>query len=421
MKALAEKQSKSNSARRENPARPASRPPPVIAAPVGFQALQHKPCACGGGCPRCQSELPIQTKLAVSQPGDRYEQEADRVADEVMRMAAPAVPRPSAGAPPLHRRSGSDETLQRLAADRDPSLDDAVVVDEEEAEGTVQTLRSPCRSSGSAMLSKELLHRSQGGEPLAPGVRRSMETRFGADFSRVRIYPDSHAAALSQAVSARAFTYGADIYFGAGEYRPETQDGARVLAHELTHVIQQGASRSSLPVQQRPADPGANAPGAIQRLSGRRSLLRSGVRPWGANGPGGADYEIATDAGSTVTGWEAYMVYRDQYRYWCHGHSLDSYSHDDFSVYSGPPMATVIHDEWNNIAPSRTRAGDIAVWTGNFDHSAKFVAPVIQNGQLVPDRSELSTKNGQRPLARMSLTALAGIYGASGIAVYRHR
>jgi hypothetical protein len=366
----------------------------------------------------------IQTKLTISEPGDHYEQEADSLADQVMRMPEPDIQSQQAVVSAV-RHPSSSETIQCLAADKDPSLENATVVEEEEAEserGLVQTLRSQRQHSGREVASKDLLKSSQGGVPLAANVRRFMETRFGADFSGVRIHPDSHAAALSQSLSARAFTYGRHIYFGAGEYQPESQQGKRVLAHELTHVLQQGAGQSRLPVQQHVTENlGANVPRAIQRLSRLGKVLRHNVAPWGAGGPLGSDYEISTDGGSTVTGWQAYFVFQDQYRYWCHGHSLDSYANYDYSVYSGTPTATVMRDEWNNVPADQTRAGDIAVWTAGFDHSAKFTRPVIENGQLVPDKSELSTKNGQNALTTLTLNALAGIYGSSGVAVFRHK
>jgi hypothetical protein len=84
-------------------------------------------------------------------------------------------------------------------------------------------------------------------------------------------------------------------------------------------------------------------------------------------------------------------------------------------------MATVVKDEWTNIAPDQTKAGDIAVWTAGHNHSALFTKPVIEKGALVPDKSELSTKNGQAPLAVKTLTNIAGTYGSAGIAVFRHK
>jgi len=73
-----------------------------------------------------------------------------------------------------------------------------------------------------------------------PAIRAFMEERFGVDFSNVRIHADSEAARMARALNAEAFTYGRDIYFGEGRYRPETTKGKKLLAHELTHVVQQG-------------------------------------------------------------------------------------------------------------------------------------------------------------------------------------
>jgi hypothetical protein len=84
------------------------------------------------------------------------------------------------------------------------------------------------------------------GNPLPDVVRRELEPKFGADFSHVRIHTDSQAGQLNREVQARAFTHGAHIHFGAGEYNPGTSAGKGLLAHELTHVVQQtGAGRVS--------------------------------------------------------------------------------------------------------------------------------------------------------------------------------
>jgi len=352
----------------------------------------------------------IQTTLAISKPGDHDEQEADSVADQVMRMPeSETQPQQARVSVPLDQ-SDPGEHIQRLSADRDPSLEDAVVIEEEENEaerGQVQTLRPRGQTGGREAVSKSLLNSSQDGVPLGSNVRQFMEPRFGADFSRVRVHADSRAAALSQSLSARAFTYGRHIYFNEGEYQPEAQEGKRVLAHELTHVIQQEGSQTRLPVR-------------IQRLGGLGKELMHNVAPWGS-GPTGSDYEVSTDAGSTVTGWSAYPVWKYDLSFWCHGHSLGTMYQHGYSVYSGSPMATVVRDEWNSVAPDQTKAGDIAVWTAGFNHSALFTKPVVENGQLVPDKSELSTKNGQAALAVKTLTSIAGTYGPAGIGVFRHK
>jgi hypothetical protein len=77
-----------------------------------------------------------------------------------------------------------------------------------------------------------------GGEPLPQGTKRFMETAFNSDFSGVRVHTDSQASEMSKGINARAFTKGSDIYFSKGEYKPESTDGKKLLAHELTHFIQ---------------------------------------------------------------------------------------------------------------------------------------------------------------------------------------
>jgi hypothetical protein len=153
----------------------------------------------------------IQTKLPINKPGDHYEQEADSVADQVMRMSEPDIQSQQAVVSVLLNQSNSGENIQRLAANRDPSIEDAVVIEggeESEAEqGRVQTLRPPGgQTSGRETISKGLLDSSESGRPLRSNVRQFMESRFGADFSRVQVHADRRAAALSQSLSARAFT-----------------------------------------------------------------------------------------------------------------------------------------------------------------------------------------------------------------------
>jgi hypothetical protein len=163
----------------------------------------------------------LQAKLTVGAPGDAYEREADRVAAAVMRMPAP------------------DEPIQRLCSEceeervarKSPSGEAPRVVDGVEAK--IQALRG-------------------GGRPLPDATRSFFEPRFGDSFAGVRIHDDSRAQTLARAVDARAFTLGPDIVFGAGQYAPDSAGGRQLLAHELTHVIQQrgvasGPQRKSLP------------------------------------------------------------------------------------------------------------------------------------------------------------------------------
>ncbi len=180
--------------------------------------LQRKPnCACGGGCPRCQSRFPIQTKLAVSEPGDVYEQEADQIAERVMRMPAPLVLRSPAGGSTGYQ-AGTD------AATKEP------------------TQRKRHDGSHSSSLIPDNYVQGLGpGQPLDSATREFFEPRFGHDFDQVRLHLDDNAAESARAVNALAYAVGHHIIFGAGQFAPETSAGRSLLAHELAHVYQNSA------------------------------------------------------------------------------------------------------------------------------------------------------------------------------------
>jgi hypothetical protein len=198
------------------------------------RGLLRPKCACGGTpgptgeCLTCRRKPPfggiLQPKLPIGQPGDRFEQEADRIADEVMRTPEPG----------LHRHltpEGEEKFLQtKPPGQRRVSGDGG-----SEAPPIVQGV---LRSSG---------------HPLGPATRRSMESRFGHDFGQVRVYADAKAAASAQAINARAYTVGQDMVFDAGQYAPRTTTGKWLLAHELTHVMQQ-RDRRSLHLQKQPSE-----------------------------------------------------------------------------------------------------------------------------------------------------------------------
>lgn len=351
----------------------------------------------------------VQAKLEIGPVNDPYEQEADAMADHVMQ-STPLTKTQAVGISAM----GSQPPIQRAAAHESPSLSDVQVVEEENG-GTVQRRQKPGQQAGGSTLSQSALqHGASVGTSLPPSTRNWMEQRMNANFANVRIHHGEAAAQYSDAIQARAFTYGNDIYFNRGEYQPETSEGKHLLAHELTHVIQQGGGKA--------ANDHCPSPDnlKIQRMRAKGRLTQSGVAPWRGSFPIGDNYEAQTDAGSTVTVWQAAMVYQDQYRYWCHGHSLGTYNQFDYSVYSGGDMATAIRDEWTNIPPASAQAGDLAVWTNGWNHSAKFVTPVVTGGNIDPNASTLSTKNGQNALTNMSLTGIMGVYGPNGIAVYRH-
>jgi hypothetical protein len=181
----------------------------------------------------------IQTKLTVGPPGGRYEQEADRVAEQVMGMTnrSPAVQRQEEEelqTKPLIQRQEDEEEIQTRPL---------VQRQEGEEEEEVQTKPLLQRQAGGFEAGPEIegrLAASRGaGSPLPDEVRTFMEPRFGADFGGVRVHTGSDAADLSRSLNAQAFTHGQDIYLGGGRYDPGTSAGKRLLVHELTHVVQQ--------------------------------------------------------------------------------------------------------------------------------------------------------------------------------------
>lgn len=169
----------------------------------------------------------IMAKLTIGTVGDKYEQEADRVAAQVVqRLNAPAsVP------------SGEDETVQREEM--------------ETKSNKARMMRSPIlqrKSSNGGMAAKSDLEASinrarGGGRLMENNVRKRMEQGFGADFSGVKIHTDAQSDQLNRSIQARAFTTGHDVFFRQGEYNPGSRGGQELIAHELTHVVQQNDSQ----------------------------------------------------------------------------------------------------------------------------------------------------------------------------------
>ncbi|HEX6426255.1 MAG TPA: DUF4157 domain-containing protein, partial [Niastella sp.] len=225
----------------------------------------------------------VQAKLTVSSPDDPQEKEADVVADQVMRMPDP-VSMPAAGK--------EDDKLQKKDIDAEvPAAEIAHPVVSRmiqcktamlQPKGITAIQRSSvgeevgadmvsdcCGSgndinrkhislypsdvvqrsgrgppTGSIQFEQSLSSSKGGGSSLSGDTRQFMESRFNADFSGVRIHTGSYAQGLSTQIHAQAFTHGNDIYFNNGKYAPHTSSGSLLLAHELTHTIQQGASQS---------------------------------------------------------------------------------------------------------------------------------------------------------------------------------
>lgn len=181
----------------------------------------------------------VQAKLRVSAPNDPLEAEADRTADAVMRMPAERAGIALAQTAPSVQRlcAACEDEVQ--AKRRGPDL--VQRQDAEEEEDLVQT-KSKEADGRKAAIAANVESGIGAGQSLPAPVRAFFEPRFGQSFDRVRIHTDTAAQESSEAINARAFTYGSDIVFGRGEYRPETPDGQRLIAHELAHTVQQGKS-----------------------------------------------------------------------------------------------------------------------------------------------------------------------------------
>lgn len=269
----------------------------------------------------------IQPKLKIGDPNDRYEQEADQMADRVMLspdpvfaakpLAFPDVcisPPQSPATPPgvpipypsIGRITGATKGAKRarfrekrvfvrgrsqvvtshgdepgrtgkgvVSSRTRPLLTPQVTIQrqsEEEEELLQPKAGLDLQSHVPATLETSLRSSKGSGEPLAPDIQVKMENGFGADFSGVRVHSGSQAAQLNQSLGAQAFTHGSDVYFNSGKYQPHSGSGQKLLAHELTHVVQQGAA----PQRQRQIQ---ESPEQVQRFGGAiRSRLAALAR-----------------------------------------------------------------------------------------------------------------------------------------------
>ena len=244
----------------------------------------------------------LQAKLNIGKPGDKYEREADMIADKVMRMPemteclecndkgeetlqtkpittqiTPLVRRqveheeeeeeliqgklePSLlqkqiepeeeeeiqtksiveEISPLVQKQDEEEEEEQIQGKFDSSILQKQVEEEEEEEELIQT-KSNGSSTAEVTSSVESSINSLkgGGHPLPESTRKYFEPRFGSDFSQVRVHTDPQAGNIARSINAKAFTTGQDVFFNRGQYSPETSGGKLLLAHELTHVMQQ--------------------------------------------------------------------------------------------------------------------------------------------------------------------------------------
>lgn len=171
----------------------------------------------------------IQAKLTVGQPNDIYEQEADRLADRVMRMTDESLVQRQSGCPECQEEEGF---IQRQSLD-----DEEEMLQAKSASSQTPQVTPPVESGINSLKGS--------GHPLPESTRAFFEPRFGTDFSHVRVHTGNTAAQTAQSINAKAYTTGNNIAFNRGQYAPESEPGKRLLAHELTHVVQQKGMTSS--------------------------------------------------------------------------------------------------------------------------------------------------------------------------------
>ena len=208
--------------------------------------------------PHLQAKLTVQAKLNLGPADDAYEQEADQVAEQVVRSIGHA-PRPvqremeeeEIQAKPLAQqisslqRSSTTANLNAKQAAARPLPTRHFVAQSTRPEVTPLQRSAQHGPEGGEVdpgVTQSIQQARGGGRPLDEGVRGKMEQGFGADFSGVRIHTGSQADNLNRSLNARAFTVGRDVFFGQGEYNPGSSGGQKLIAHELTHTVQQGAA-----------------------------------------------------------------------------------------------------------------------------------------------------------------------------------
>ena len=192
---------------------------------ANFRPTNHTPLT-AISLQRLLTNRGIQAKLTVNTPGDPYEQEADTVAKQVVT----AINTHDVQKPTIQRQEDDEQIMtkpmiQRVENGSGGTVNDTVERDIQQARGH--------------------------GQPLADHVRSSMEQAFGTDFSGVKIHTDSKSNHLNHAVQAKAFTTGQDVFFRHGEFNPGSKSGQELLAHELTHVVQQKPDRVKPAVQRK--------------------------------------------------------------------------------------------------------------------------------------------------------------------------
>ncbi len=244
--------------------------------------------------PAPSKTLPIQAKLTIGESGDKYEQEADQVASQVVeQIHAPAAAQLTQGES-VQRQDRLEEEIQAKPSisylqrsPLSPEVQREAMPEEEDLQAKSILQRAIAGEEASADLTSAINSARGGGQAIANNIREPMEQAFGADFSGVKVHTDGQSDQLNRSIQARAFTTGQDVFFRSGEYNPGSRGGQELLAHELTHVVQQnGGAVQRLPQQAADftaiSNHGITNPPEIQLYSAMEAseLIENKYQPW---------------------------------------------------------------------------------------------------------------------------------------------
>jgi len=217
-----------------------------------------------------QHSFAVMPKLEVGQVGDQFEQEADRTADQVMQTPANSavqmetlpeekVQKATLPEEKIQKATLPEEKVQKKSTGETSSwIQQKDKRDEEEPVQMKSANPSQREIPETSWLENQINNSKGSGSPLPDESRSFMESRFGANFSDVKVHTGNQAGILNRSLNAQAFTHGSDVYFGEGKFNPESHQGKHLLAHELTHVVQQGNAPVSPKIQKEEA--GARTP-----------------------------------------------------------------------------------------------------------------------------------------------------------------
>lgn len=281
----------------------------------------------------------IQPKLHVNRPGDRWEQEADQAADQVMGMQAlsPCTQCAQKHTTQVMRQVGPVNATTPVTRHAESLVSDVV--------------RAP-------------------GQPLTQATRAFMEPRFGRDFSHVRVHADAHAQQSSKKLNARAYTLGNNIVFAASEYAPHTASGRHLLAHELTHVIQQTSGHAAPQIQREPEESGGGS--SLDPVSSSTTSSEPGESTAGTGSGGAAGPEITLETGNIGAGFLNNLVHQ---QICVNGHGVGTGAKQCFSFAATGAQLPQFSSTW--LGWSSIVAG--AVLKGQVYHPAPVPSATVVN------------------------------------------